>query len=399
MLPETVFRNKWVEIDLGAVANNVKLTRKLVGPEVKIYACVKADGLGCGLVPMALVAADSGADALAVMDANDVVTLRGAGLTLPILLFACTLPEQAAELAALDVIPTIHDFPSLEAFACLEHPVEVFIKIGRGRYGFIESQWGAAFKALSNAPALKVRGIYTHGFSDNPESMRNLNAMFERACAKATGFGFVDFERMLACSRTVIDHPELHMTAVCPGRLLIGHLPMPWPEKAPLQPAICAVKSRITQVQEYPAGSAPKFNYEGDESLLDKPVRTAVAPIGHLDGLNKTPPLGKVLIGGCYAAVLSRGVDSTVIDVTEVTNVAVGDEVVLLGRQCSEVITDHELADSINLTVLELFVRLARNTHRVYLNANQSDTVARQLSSWSKAHSRSTGTYITGLEG
>jgi len=398
MLPETVFRNKWVEIDLGAVAHNVKLTRKLVGPEVKIYACVKADGLGCGLVPMALMAADSGADALAVMDANDVVTLRRAGLTLPILLFACTLPEQAAELAALDVIPTIHDFPSLEAFAALEHPVEVFIKIGRGRYGFIEGQWDDAFKALSNAPGLKVRGLYTHGFSDNTASMLNLKAMFERACAKAAEFGIVDFEKMLACSRTVIGHPELHMTAVCPGRLLIGHLPMPWPEKAPLQAAVYAVKSRITQVQEYPAGSAPKINYEGDESLLDKAVRTAVAPIGHLDGLNKTPPLGNVLIGGCYAPVLSRGVDTTVIDVTDVPNAKVGDEVVLMGRQGREVITDHQLADSINLTVLELFVRLARNTHRVYLNANQSESVARQLSSWSKAHSHSTGTFITGLE-
>jgi alanine racemase len=398
MLSETVFRNKWVEIDLGAVAHNLKLTRKLVGPKVKIYACVKADGLGCGLVPMAFMAANCGADALAVMDANDVITLRRAGLTLPILLFACTLPEQAAELAALDVIPTIHDLPSLEAFAALQRPVEVFIKIGRGRYGFIEGQWEEAFKAVSKAPMLKVKGLYTHGYSDNPESMRNLEAMFERACAKATEFGFVDFEKMLACSRTIIGNPELHLTAVCPGRLLIGHLPRPWPEKAQLQPAICAVKSRITQVQEYPAGSAPKFNYEGDESLLEKPVRTAVAPIGHLDGLNKTPPLGKVLIGGCYAPVLSRGVDSTVIDVTDVPNAKVGDEVVLIGRQGSEVITDHELADSINLTVLELFVRLARNTHRVYLNSNLSETAARQLSNWSKAHSRSTGTYITGLE-
>ena len=397
-MPDTVFRNKWVEIDLGAVAHNLKLTRKLVGPEVKIYACVKADGLGCGLVPMALMAANCGADALAVMDANDVIALRRAGLTLPILLFACTLPEQAAELAALDVIPTIHDFPSLEAFAALQRPVEIFIKIGRGRYGFIEEQWEEAFRTINKAPLLKIKGLYTHGYSDNPDSMRNLDAMFERACAAANGFGFTGFEKLLACSRTIIANPELHMTAVCPGRLLIGHLPVPWPEKVPMQQAICAVKSRITQVQAYPPGAAPKFNYEGDEAVLEKTVRTAVAPIGHLDGLNKTPPLGKVLIGGCYAPVLSRAVDSTVIDVTDIPNARVGDEVVLLGRQGSETITDHELADSINLTVLELFVRLARNTHRVYLNANQSEIAARQLSDWSKAHSRSTGTYITGLE-
>ncbi|MCK4975688.1 MAG: alanine racemase, partial [Anaerolineales bacterium] len=152
---ETAFRNKWVEIDLGAIAHNLKLTRKLVGPKVKIYACVKADGLGCGLVPMALIAADSGADALAVMDANDVITLRRAGLTLPILLFSGTLPEQAAEIAKMDVIPTVHDFPILEAFASIKRPVEIFIKIGRGRYGFIESQWDDAFKAVRNASMLK----------------------------------------------------------------------------------------------------------------------------------------------------------------------------------------------------------------------------------------------------
>ena len=169
---DTLARPCWVEIDLGAVAHNVALARGLVGEHVRIYGVCKADAMGCGLVPIARTYADSGVDALAVADPADVVTLRDAGLTLPILLFASTLPEQAADVAALDVIPVVHDLPSLAAFAGLGRPIDVFFKIdcGMGRLGFTEHRWDDAFARAAAAPTLNLTGLYTH--MSNPSIAR-----------------------------------------------------------------------------------------------------------------------------------------------------------------------------------------------------------------------------------
>src|SRR5690625_2329836 len=98
-----------VEIDLGALRDNVRTIRKLIGDQVKLYAVCKGDGYGSGAVVSARTALAAGADALAVGSADDAEALREAGIKAPILLYAATLPAAAATLVALDITVTIHD--------------------------------------------------------------------------------------------------------------------------------------------------------------------------------------------------------------------------------------------------------------------------------------------------
>ncbi len=364
------FRPSWVEIDLGAITHNVRLTRELIGPEVKLFAVCKANAMGCGLVPVARTMAEAGADAFAVSDPDDVTTLRSAGLTLPIFLFASTLPEQAREVAELGAIVAVHNFPSLEAYAALERPVEAFIKIdcGLGRLGFTERQWRDAFELARSSPMVRVKGLYTHMSNpEDPEITREQAARFDRAYADATEMGFSDLDKLGASSRSVLGYPEYHYTAVDPGRLLLGMLSPPWVDMAPMRPAVSALKSRIMQVQTHPAGAALGIGY-GQPIASDRSLRTAVAPIGFHDGLNHAPPLGEVLICGRRAPVLGRrSIEHSLIDVSEVPEAEVGSEVVLLGRQGAEEITGQELADSLGLPLLDLLPRIARNARRVYI--------------------------------
>lgn len=365
-------RAAWVEIDLDAIAHNVRMTRDLIGAGVKLFACVKADAFGLGLVPVSRMVARAGVDGLTVSDASEAAALRAAGISLPILLYAGVLPEQAAAVAALDgVIATVHDMHSLAAFAAAGRPVTVFLKIGcrGGRYGFTMETLGAALEAARRAPALRVKGLYTNLSSPEDRAFTTAQAEeFKRARAEAVRCGFTDLEMLAASSRILLGYPEMRHTAVDPGRLLLGFLAEPWAGMAPMRPALHAVKSRVAQIQHYRVGSVVEgVQASGEPLRLEKDLRVAVLPIGYADGFRSNGPFAEVLICGHRAPVLGPlGVESMVIDVSAVPQAEVGTEAVLLGQQGSQRITLSELAAALALPMSELFFRLTRNARKVY---------------------------------
>lgn len=363
-------RPTWVEIDLDALLHNVAVARDLIGDAVKLYGVCKADAMGCGLVAVARTLARAGVDALAVSDPGDVVALRAAGIRVPVVLFASTLPEQAADVAALDVTPVIHDLPSLHAFAELERPLEVFCKVDSdmGRLGFAEGDWEEAIAAVAGAPQLRLKGLYTHmSQPDDPDTTAEQAARFERACARAVAHGFDSFERMAASSRVVLGYPQYHYSAVDPGRLLLGMLDPPWADMAPTRPVVRALKSRVIQIQQHRPGVRLGIGY-GTPIESARSMRTAVIPIGFSDGLNHAPPLGEVLVCGQRAAVLGRrSIEFSLLDVTDIPGAEVGSEVVLLGSQGDEEITAADLASALGVPTLELLPRIAHNASRVYV--------------------------------
>ncbi len=360
-------RPAWVEIDLDAVRHNVGVARHLAGG-AKVFAVCKGDGYGGGAVEIAHAAISGGADALAVGNPADAVALRRSGLHCPILLYAATLPEDAAAVARLGVIVTIHDFPSLQAFAGLGGKVETFVKVdcGLGRLGFNEEDFGAAFAQIAGAPGLRLTGVYAHlGVPEEPAAVSHQMQVFGAACAMAEAAGLSGFERMVASSRVMLGYPELNLTAINPGRFILGMMEPPWADRADFRPAVRAVKARIIQVKYLPEGI---LSYGAAERQL-RPVRAAVLPIGFGDGLPHLPPCHEVLVCGERAPILSRrGIEHTVIDVTAIPGAQVGSEAVLLGAQGSDEITAIELAGALGVPVLELLPRLARCAPRRYLS-------------------------------
>jgi alanine racemase len=365
----TPLRPAWVEIDLGALADNVRLVREIVGPSVRLFAVCKGDGYGCGAAHVAKTAIEAGADALTAGSPEDVLAIRQAGVQNPVLLYGSTVPETAADVAKLGVIVTLHNYEGLRTFAALPDPVQAYIKLdcGFGRLGFGPEIWEDAFAIARDAPRLEVLGIYMHmAQPEVPERVREQAALFHRGCADAEAAGLMGFDRMVASSRVIVGFRDLDLTAVNPGRLLYGLMEGEWRDRLRVRPVIKSIKSRVIQVKELLPGS--RLGYASD--IPDKGrLRAAVIPTGFADGLPRLPTGVSVLVEGRRAPVLGlRSMEHTLIDVTGLPEVAVGSEVVLLGPQGDEEITGIELAEATGIQLIELLPRLARGFPRVYVS-------------------------------
>ena len=364
----TMTRPAWVEIDLAALRHNVGLLRDTVGPDVAIMAVVKSDGFGCGAAITARAVIEGGANSLAVGNPEDARAIRDAGIKAPMLLYASTPPEAAVEVAALDVIVTVHDMVSLAAFDAVGSPLEVQFKVetGLGRLGLNPEDWPAAYAAVKASKNLRLSCIYTHlNGPDDPEGIKLQVSHFERAYETGQAAGFDDLHRMVASSNVVLGYPELNYDAINAGRLLFHLLDGKWADMISTRPVIAGVKSAIIQVKEFPVGAYVGFLGGG---ALENVTRLAVLPIGFGDGFKHRPPLGEVLVHGRRAPVVGRrGIEHTVIDVTGMDTAAVGDEVVLLGVQDGAEITGAELGAWLDLPLMEILPRLASTLPRVYL--------------------------------
>lgn len=254
-LPPTA-RPAWSEIDLDALAHNVRTIRKLLRPTDRFYAVCKNNAYGCGTRETARTMLTAGADAFAVSDPEDAERIRAAGIDAPILLYASTCPDAARAVADLDLIVTVHDVDSLEAMASVGRRVKVHVEIdcGYGRLGFVPDEWPRVFATLHRAPSVDVVGIYTHlSAVESAPAVAQQHRLFERAAAEARGAGFGDIELMAASSRVMLGYPELNLNAVNPGRMLYGMIEDPWQGRADLRPVIRAIKSRVLQVKTIPA--------------------------------------------------------------------------------------------------------------------------------------------------
>lgn len=296
-------RPAWVEIDLAALRRNTARVRARIGTGVRLFAVVKSGGFGCGVVEISRAVLAAGANALAVGNPEDARALRAAGIGAPVLLYAVTPPEAAAEVAALDVIATVHDFESLVAYAALPTPPAIFMKIevGLGRLGVEAAHWTEAFEG---ARELRLTGLYTHlNRPEDRETIARQMAAFDAACAAARAGGHHDFTRMVASSHVLLAYPELNFEAVNPGRCLFDLVEGEWAERAGVEPVVAAVKGRIIQVKSFPAGAVAGFL--GPEPLA-RETRLAVAPIGFGDGLNHRAPLGEVTVRGRRVPLAGR---------------------------------------------------------------------------------------------
>lgn len=371
-------RPSWAEIDPRAIRHNVEKARSQLGPHRKIYFVCKGDGFGFGAASVARLALQAGVDALCVGGPEEAQSIRDAGIHADILLFASTLPADAAAVADLGVIATLQSPEAAQAFIALGRPLEVFVEIdcGFGRFGLTQPQWCEVLELLRGQASVRLRGIYSHLSSPEDAQITAAQAkVFEAACHDAEHLGFVGIEKILASSRVMILHPGLSHTGVDPGRYIYGALDRRFMQAADLRPLLAAVRGRIIHVQSHAAGSTLGLGY-GAPIELSKPMRLAVVPIGFWDGLNHAPPLGDVIVHGRRTSVIGRrSFQHTVIDVSDIPEARVGSVVTLLGRDGDAEIAIDELAATMRLPVMEAVPRLARSLPHVHLPTPISQTL------------------------
>jgi alanine racemase len=339
MVPRSIHTN-WVEIDKAALANNVRQLRQLIGDDVTLMAVVKADGYGHGAVATSITALANGAQALGVASLVEALELREAGIDAPILVLSYTPAHAVRHALRHDITLTLYDLDLARAYnqAAREMRtrlrVHVKIDTGLGRMGVLADEAVAFFRHLTSLPHLDIEGIYTHfSMSDEDplytaDQLRTFKSVVNPL--RASGFSFKYIHA--ANSAATLTARDTHLNMVRVGVALYGLSPSDTVRIPPEFVPVMSWKTVIAQVKTLPPGQPVGY---GQTYTTTGYERIAVIPVGYAYGFRRKPHnWGRVLVHGQYAPVVGRvSMEKTSINVTHIPNAAIGDEVVLLGRQ------------------------------------------------------------------
>ncbi|ADI02539.1 alanine racemase [Syntrophothermus lipocalidus] len=369
-------RPTWAEVDLGAVAHNLKELRNLLVGTARLMPVVKANAYGHGILEVARTCVEEGAEFLAVALLDEALLLKEAGINRPrILVLGATSEEGAQEAVKQGVRLTCFDRRLAEAVsrvACkLQKPGYIHIKIdtGMGRLGFYPDERALAdIEEFLRLPGLEVEGIFTHFAAADAADKSYTEWQLRR---------FLDFVGELeqkgvkiplkhaANSAALIDLPSAHLDLVRPGISVYGL----WPSDEVanrclnLIPAM-RLLSRIVMLKDLPPGHAVSY---GCTYITTRTTKVATVPIGYADGYSR------LLSGKVHAVVRGKRVcgigricmDQCMFDVSEVEGVREGDEVILFGRP-EDGVTADELASLIGTINYEIVCMLGPRIPRIY---------------------------------
>jgi len=376
-------RPTWAEVSLRTLRENYRTIRDYVGPGVTVCAVVKAYAYGHGAVECAKALQDEGATWLGVTSLDEAIPLREEGIDTRILLMTGFWRGEEEEVVRLGLTPTLWEVAHVELMekaairvGVQQHHVHLKIDTGMGRLGATVEELAQVLQALRSASHLKLEGVATHLASsevlDAPSVAVQLKN-FEAARRLLREFGFNPTHVHAANTSAVISHHESWNTMVRPGLALYGyHLPFERAGrvvsgrglKMPLKPVL-TWKTRIFSLREMKAGQALGY---GGTYVTKAPSRIAVLPVGYADGLNRGLSAGgRVIVRESYAPIVGRiSMDLTLVDVTGISDIEVGDEVVLLGSSDGLNVDAREHAELANTIPYEILCAISKRVPRRY---------------------------------
>lgn len=369
------YRPVWAEVYRDRLRHNLREVRRLVGDKVRIFAVVKADAYGHGVVEAAGAFLEAGADYLAVALPEEGIELRQAGFKVPIVVFGPYFPGQSEAFVTYGLTPSLasrdalSDLSSAASAAGKRVRVHVKIDSGMGRVGLQCGEALEFLRTVQRAPGLELEGAYTHmaraDETEKEDALRQYHRFME-VLEKAEGAGIRIPIRHMANSAGIIELPQTYLDAVRPGIMLYGLYPSDEVDKSrvDLQPAM-EFKARVSHVKRVPAGTP--LSYGG---IYRTPRETTVAtvPVGYADGYSRI--LGgrgaEVLIGGKRLPVAGRiCMDQIMVDAGD-AQVRMGDEVTLFGHQGDAFIHADEVARKLGTINYEVTCMVSRRVPRIY---------------------------------
>ncbi len=373
-------RPAWAEVDIDALAHNIREVRRLTRRDSMILAAVKADAYGHGAVQSSRVFLENGADRLGVATLTEALELRRAGIEAPILNLGYTPVEQFEQLIEGNVQTTIYNLAHAvaldEAAARLRAKAVIHVKVdtGMGRLGF--QPGGNAVTAIAKIaelPNVELEGIYTHfAVSDAADKTytRGQFELFSRVLEELRKVGVEPPIRHVSNSAAIIDLPEYDLDMVRPGIMLYGYEPGPDVDltRVTLRPAM-ALRARLSNVKAVPAGQGISY---GLTYTTSRPSVIGTLPIGYADGYRRAlSNRGWVDIRGERAPIVGRVcMDQCMVDLTDVGGAEIGDEVTLFGGGRAP--TVEETARLLDTIPHEVTCAVARRVPRVYRKSGKT---------------------------
>jgi alanine racemase len=382
ILSRVATRPTWAEVSLSALRQNFRTVVKHAGAGVTVCAVVKADAYGHGAVECSRALDVEGAKWLGVTSLDEAIPLREAGIESRILLMTGFWRGEESEIVRLRLTPTVWEpwhIESLEnaaASGAVRQAVHLKVDTGMGRLGVSLDQLPAVLKALSVAPHLVLEGLSTHLASSeimDAPSVAEQERRFEEAQGMVRAAGLDPALVHMANTSALISRRETWNNMVRPGVALYGYY-LPFQRagrevsggtlRLPVKPVL-TWKTRILSMRDFAANQALGY---GGTYVTKAPAHVAVLPVGYADGYNRQlSNRGRVIVRDHYAPIVgSISMDLTLVDVTGIPEIAVGDEVVLLGTRDGLSVDALEHARLANSSPYEILCNISKRVPRKY---------------------------------
>lgn len=365
-------RPTWIEVDKIAIANNTRRFKEIIGPDVTLMAVVKANAYGHGALAVSTTVLLNGADMLGVATVNEAIELRDAGITAPILCMGYTPPWAVRQAIRYDLALTIYELEIARSFDRVAREMgaklraHVKIDTGMSRLGLMPDQVTPFFRSAKNLTQLEFEGLYTH-FAAAESDLDYTQAQFKtftdlHRLLRASGFSF-KYVHAANTAATLL-YPDMRLNMVRVGIGLYGIAPG---SEAPLPDDFRAAmtwKTSVAQVKTLAAGTPVGY---GSTYRTRGKERIAVIPVGYADGFRRAPQhWGSVLVNGQRAPLVGRvSMDMTMINITNIPDVNIGSEVVLIGVQGDEQLTADQVAQELGTSAYEVVSTILSRVPRV----------------------------------
>ena len=361
------------EVDLGAIAHNITTLRALVSPAA-LCAVVKADGYGHGSVAVGQAAVEAGADWLGVAIVEEGAVLRKAGIEVPILLLSEPRGADIESAVRFDLRISVYTSAGIEAVADATRArntrarVHLKVNTGMNRVGADRGDVLGLVRQVASRPELDLEALWTHcAVADepgNPFTDEQLDR-FEAVAAELDRAGLMPPMRHAANTAAAVSHPRSRYDLVRCGIGVYGISPAPALDgRVDMRPAL-GLRTEVSMVKRVAAGERVSYGLRHE---FARDTIVATVPIGYADGVPRRLSAvgGEVLVGGRRRLIVGAvTMDQLMVDCGD-DPVAVGDEVVLIGRQGDESITAADWAAQLDTIACEIVCGIGPRVPRTY---------------------------------
>lgn len=371
-----ILRPAWAEIDLDAIAYNTRNIKKLIGDK-DLIAVVKANCYGHGVIDIIPTLLENGVSRFAVAMISEALEIRDNKITAPVMILGFTPLYLGEELINNNIEQTVYDLDYAKELSKIaltlnkKAKIHIAIDTGMGRIGFLPNEKSIDnITEICSLEGIEVIGIFTHFSTSDEKDKEYSHEQFTKMLSvmdtlKKRG---IDIPlKHVANSGAIIDLPDTYLDAVRAGIILYGYYPSDEIDKnnLALKPAL-TLKATITNVKTLEKDMYVSY---GRTFKTSNETIVATIPVGYADGyLRKLAENGKVIIKGEFAPIIGRiCMDQFMIDVTNIPDVKIGDEVILLGKKNGLKYNADDMAKKLDTINYEVTCMLKSRLPRVYI--------------------------------
>lgn len=372
-------RPAWVEVNLSNLDYNIKQIRKKIGADKEIIGVIKADAYGHGAPACAQVLRDNGVTIFAVATLREAVTLREHGAKEEIIILGLTPDFYVDTLAEYDLTPVVCSLDNAKAIdkaaASSGKTLDALLAIdtGMGRIGYLADEFQAALPEIKGMCELKnfrLKGLFSH-MATADAADKSFSHLQEEKYNRFYNYleenGIKLPKRTLANSASIMEIPDVYFDAVRPGIILYGCYPSHEviKENLDIKP-VMSVKAAIVHLKDVPVGFSCGY---GRKFIAERPSKIATLALGYADGYPRPySAQANVIVNGVICPVAGNiCMDQCMVDVTDVPDVKINDEVIVMGSDGTNTILADDIADATGTINYEITCAFGQRLPKVYV--------------------------------